>query len=175
MQDLLISKQNHKWAGGGESMKNSIVKGQTESTDQQQTKWEIKCLRIWKESVSHPSSQITRMLSHLVIISISSPGVCRIHDPPRGIFSWQNSAHLSSALIPARTHAFPMASTNTSLSQQVEGSGAGAKSTTTSDNGKDELPFPKAVSKAVPSITFWEWPIWNSRKQCQATTSSLEH
>lgn len=169
MQDLLISKQHHKWADGGESMKNSIVKGQTDSTDQQQTKWEIKCLGIWKERVSHPSSQITRMLSLLVIISIPSPGVCRIHDPPRGIFSWQNSAHLSSALIATRTHTFPVAS-NTSLPQQEEGSGPVAKSTTTTDPGEDVLPFPKAVSKAVLHHVLG---VTNLKQQ--ETTSSHEH
>lgn len=44
----------------------------------------------------------------------------------------------------------PMAS-NTSLSQQVEGSGTAAKSTTTSDTGKDILPFPR-----LSSTKFWE-------------------
>lgn len=169
MQDLLISKQNHKWADGGESMKNSIVKGQTDPTDQQQTKWEIKCLRIWKERVSHPSSQITRMLSLLVIIWISSPGVCRI----LGYFQLAEQCTPGCAFTSTRTHASPWLQTHPCPNRE-RGLEQLLSPQQNSDTRKDVLPFPKAVSKAVLHHVLRVANL-KQQEQCQATTSSLKH
>lgn len=148
-------------------MKNPIVKDQTDSTDQQ-TKWEIKCLRIWEERVSHPSSQITRMLSLHVFNLLPrclqdpwptsgcsqlpeqcTPGLCAyIHKNacfPRGF------KH-----IPVPTSRGWVQKLVSALPPQIL--------------AKMHCLFQRLFPRLSP-IKFWEWPIWNK----EGTMTSNHH
>lgn len=90
-----------------------------------------------------------------------------------GVFSAGRTVHTWLCAYIHKDACIPMAS-NTSLSQQVEGIGTVAKSTTTSDTRRDVLPFPKAVSMAVLHHVLRVANL-KQQEQCQATTSSLKH